>query len=73
MYFDFKTLNSISGLGWGVGGVIFSLYYFSLQILRLYTDFELHVYPSTGRKVCGGGGLNVNLVFCFGPNLFLQA
>ena len=24
------------------------------QILRLYTDYLLHVYPGTGRKVCGG-------------------
>jgi hypothetical protein len=23
--------------------------------------------------VGGGGGLTVNLVFCFGPNLFIQA
>ena len=51
-----QVRNRISGLGWGVGGVIFSLQYFSLQILRLYTDFELHVYPGIGRKVFGGGG-----------------
>ena len=36
----FKTRNKIAGL----------------LILRLYTEFELHVNPGTGRKVCGGGG-----------------
>ena len=30
----------------------------------------MKVIPETGRKVCGGGSLNVNLVFSFGPNLF---
>ena len=45
--------------------------------IRLCTDFQLEVWPGTGRIVCGGGGgwwwSTVNLVFCFGPNLFIQA
>jgi hypothetical protein len=23
--------------------------------LKLYTDFQLNIYPGTGKKVCGGG------------------
>ena len=42
-----------------MGGVepFFKFKYFSLLILGLYTDFELHVYTGTARKVCGGGGV----------------
>ena len=29
--------------------------------------------PGSASKVCGGGWWNVNLVFCFGPNLRLEA
>ena len=51
LYFDFITRNIISGLGWGRGD--FFIVILSPTILRLYTDFELHVYPGTDRKVCG--------------------
>ena len=41
LYFDLKTRNNkIACLGRGV--------------IRLYTDFELLVYPGTGRQICGG-------------------
>ena len=60
MHFDFKTRNKIAGLGvWGCFSS--SFYYLYLLILRLYTDFLLLVYPGTGRKDCGGGGLRLNL------------
>ena len=40
-----------------MGGLsFFEFKYFSLLILGLYTDFELHVYTGTARKVCSGGG-----------------
>ena len=42
-------------LGMRVGRVIFLLKYFSLPILRLWIDFELHVNAGTWKKVCGGG------------------
>jgi hypothetical protein len=76
--FDFKTLNLKPGLrllmlGFGGGRGFIAMLFFAK--LRLCTDFQLDVWPGTGRKVCGGGGggLTVNLVFCFGPNLFIQA
>ena len=50
--------------------VVFSYLYFSWIILRLCTDFQMKVNPETDTKMCGGGSLNVNLVFYFGPNLF---
>ena len=52
--FEFKARNEtlVAGLGWGLG--CFSLQYYSLLIIRLYTDFQLNLYPGTGRKVCGG-------------------
>ena len=34
----------------------FFVAYFSLLILKCYTEFQLNVYPGTGIKVCGGGG-----------------
>ena len=52
LYFDFKTRNEIN-----------AYYYFSLPILWLYSDFELHVYTETGRKVCGGGWVVVVVDF----------
>ena len=53
--FEFKARNEtfVAGLGWGLGN--FSLQYYSLLIIRLYTDFQLNLYPGTGRKICGGG------------------
>ena len=47
-------------LGMRVGRVIFLLKYFSLPILRLWIDFELHVHAGTWKKfvvvaVVGGG------------------
>ena len=47
---------------------------FHKLLLRLHTDFQLDIYPGTGRKVVVGGGwfLNANPVSCFGPNFFLK-
>ena len=42
-------------LGKWVDRFIFLLKYFSLPILRLWIDFELHVNAGTWKKVCGGG------------------
>ena len=38
--------------------IILSLEYFYMLIPRLYSEFQLNIYPGTGKKVCGGvGGL----------------
>ena len=37
-------------------GVIISLQYFSLLILRLCTNFQVDLKPGMGRKVCGDVG-----------------
>jgi hypothetical protein len=60
-------------------GMCFSLQYFSLLILTLYINFELHVFLRLIDKfvvavvVGGWWWLNVNLMFCFGLNLFIEA
>ena len=51
LHIDFKTRNKIARIFF-----IFILPYFSLLILRIYNNFQLHVYPWIGRKVSGGGG-----------------
>ena len=51
---------------------------FSWVKMSFHVEFHPSGLPRTGQKVCGvgwvggGGCLNVNLVFYFGPNLFLQ-
>ena len=55
--FDLNTRNENLYLG-GEGEGVFklSLKYYSLLILRLCIDFQLHVNTGTSKKVCGGGG-----------------
>ena len=62
------------GMGGGLLVCWFLLQYYSLLMIRLYTDCLLNLYPGTGRKVCGGGWWwwsYANLVFSFGPNLLV--
>ena len=75
--FDFNTMDESFSVFFCVflGGVIFSLKSLSLVILRLCIDFQFHMNPGTSKKVFWWwvlGGLNVNLLFCFGQNLFPQ-
>ena len=70
--FDLNTRNDKVVFFWCVGvGGRFPLQYFSLVILRLCNDFQFHMNPGSSKKVCGGG-LNVILVFFFGPTFFLK-
>ena len=56
-------------------GVRFSLKYFYFVIIILCIVFQFHMNPGTSKKVFWWwvlGGLNVNLMFCFGQHLFPQ-
>ena len=65
---EIKDLDNIFDVG-----ARFLLKCFSLLIFISCIDFQSDTIPGTCQKVCGGGGwLNVNFVFCFGPKLYLE-
>ena len=45
------------------GWVIFSLYYYYMPILRLYTDFGPSLYAETCKRVCMVGGVGSLILF----------